>query len=70
MPDYEMIREVRGKGSMIGIEFGRPLFAETPGGVEHSGSSQRRSFLPTDHDPALQTSPDSGAGCWTCEPHE
>jgi ornithine--oxo-acid transaminase len=24
MPDYEMIREVRGKGLMIGIEFGRP----------------------------------------------
>ena len=22
--DYEMVREVRGKGLMIGIEFGRP----------------------------------------------
>ena len=51
---HELIRSVRGKGLMIGVEFGPPRSAEAQSILESAGNREQRTVLPTDRDPAVQ----------------
>ncbi len=61
---YELVKAVRGKGLMIGVEFGNPAIAEAESRLEPRRSRQRGSVLPVDHHSAVQGAqhPRSGRG--------
>ena len=69
IPRYEMLREVRGKGLMIGVEFGAAAIAQAEGVVERAGSRQQGLVLPAHHHPVVQGSQDPQPGRGTREPH-
>ena len=53
---YELVKAVRGKGLMIGVEFGPPQSLEAQGGVERARGREQRPVLPADHHSAVQAS--------------
>ena len=57
---YELVKEVRGKGLMIGIEFGAPKSC-AEGLMERAGDREHRPVLPADHHPAVQGPQDPDA---------
>ena len=48
---YELVKNVRGKGLMIGVEFGYAALAQAEGGLVDAGDGQRRPVLPAHHHP-------------------
>ena len=70
VPRYEMLREVRGKGLMIGVEFGAPEFVPAEGLVEPARDREQGPVLPAHHHPAVQGSQDPlpGRGAWPATP--
>ena len=66
---FEMIRDVRGKGLMIGNRIRATPIAQTAGGLEFARGRKPRALLSTDHHPPLQTAPDSGSSSRTREPY-
>jgi acetylornithine/succinyldiaminopimelate/putrescine aminotransferase len=49
---YEFLREVRGRGLMIGIEFGPPRSLKLKASWHGVGNFERRPVLPTHHNAA------------------
>ena len=70
VPRYELIKEVRGKGFMIGIEFGAPRSFDAEGVVERARERRAGSVLSADHDPAVQGPQDSCAGRGPRQPYD
>ena len=58
---YEMVKEVRGKGLMIGVEFGPPKSLRAEGVVERARDRQQGPVLPAHHHPAVQGPQDPDA---------
>ena len=54
---HEFLKEVRGKGMMIALEFGSPKSLGAEGGVGVARDRQQGPLLPDDRDPALQEPP-------------
>ena len=67
---HELIRSVRGKGLMIGIEFGPPRSAKTQSILEFFGNREQRLVLPTDRDPIVQRPQTAHAGCGTRQSYD
>ncbi len=69
IPHYEMLRDVRGKGLMIGIEFGPPELVSIEGLVERARDRQQGPVLPAHHHPAVQGAEDPLPGRGPRQPH-
>ncbi len=69
VPRYELLKNVRGKGLMIGVEFGQPKSLALEGIVECAGNGQQGTVLPADHHSAVQGSQDPHAGCRPRQSH-
>ena len=69
IPRYELLHEVRGKGLMIGVEFGPPKSLTLEGVVEHRSKPRTGSVLPAHRHPAVQGSQDPHSGRRARQPH-
>ena len=69
IPRYELLHNVRGKGLMIGVEFGPPKSLTLEGVLEHRRNREQRVVLPVDRHPAFQGPQDPHPGCRARQPH-
>ena len=69
VPGYELMKEVRGKGLMIGVEFGPPKSLQAEGVVESAGERQQGPVLPAHHRAAVQGAQDPDPGFRPRQPH-
>jgi ornithine--oxo-acid transaminase len=63
---YELLKEVRGKGLMIGIEFGAPASFKLKASWAMLGDRQQGPVLPARHHSAVQGAQDFDAGGRSC----
>ena len=61
VPSYELLKEVRGKGLMIGVEFGPPKSLELKASWNRAGDREQGPVLPAHHHSAVQGSQDPDA---------
>ena len=66
---YELLKEVRGKGLMIGIEFGAPSSFKLKASWTMLETASKGLFCQLDHDPAVQGAQDPDPGRGPRQPH-
>ena len=69
VPGYELMKEVRGKGLMIGVEFGPPKSLRLKASWNLLESRQQGPVLPAHHGAAVQGSQDPDPGLRPRQPH-
>ena len=69
IPRYEFLRDVRGKGLMLGIEFGPPQSLKLKASWNLDRIRQQGAVLPAHHHPAVRRAQDPHPGRRPCEPH-